>query len=162
MATMGHQDEHRAIGEFRMISSGEANIRKIAGISIAIAVAIYQRISPSTLSAGPFAALIGAAIVIYRTGTCYQWGGILTGKWNLDGEGLIQIPVERGRRYAEFAENKKKEFVMQLLSSLSVGMIVGSIYGVTIRDEDFGDVITEILFWAFGALSATLLVSIMS
>ena len=41
-----------AIGEIRMISPGEANIRKIAGISVATAIAIYQRISPSTLPAG--------------------------------------------------------------------------------------------------------------
>ena len=38
-------------------------------------------------------------IVTYRTGACYQWGGILTGKWNLDGKGLTRILIERGRRY---------------------------------------------------------------
>ena len=63
--------------------------------------------------------------------------------WNLGGKGLAQIQVERGRRSAEFAENK----IRQLLSSLEVGIIVGCIYGVTIRDEVFeGDVMTEILF----------------
>ena len=96
-------------------------------------------------------------IVTYRTGACYQWGGILTGKWNLDGKGLTRILIERGRRYTDFADNKKKEFGMQLLSCVSVDIIIiiGCIYGATIRDDGFGDVIREILFRAL-ALSTLL------
>ena len=47
---------------------------------------------------------------------------------------------------------------MQLLSCVSVDIIIiiGCIYGATIRDDGFGDVITEILFRAFRALSTLL------
>lgn len=157
-----YKHEHRAIQEFRMITTGEANIRKKAGAFITTAVAIHQCISPSTLPAGPFALLIGAAIGTYRTGTCYQWGGILTGKWNLDGKGLTQIPVERGRKYAEFAKEKKTEFWVQILSSLFMGILSACFYGVMVRNETLKDVLSETSFWALGSLLATVIVSIMA
>lgn len=160
--TEDHNNEYRAIQEFRMITTSEANIRKKAGAIVASAIAIYQYISPNTLPTGPFTVLVAAAIGTYRTGTCYQWGGILTGKWNLDGMGLTQIPIERGGKYAKFAQQKKKEFGMQLITSLFMGIIFGWVYGVMVRDENFGDVLSETLSWAVGALLVTLLVSVMS
>lgn len=76
--------------------------------------------------------------------------------------GLTQIPIERGGKYAKFAQQKKKEFGMQLITSLFMGIIFGWVYGVMVRDENFGDVLSETLSWAVGALLVTLLVSVMS
>ena len=84
------------------------------------------------------------------------------GKWNLDGKGLTQIPVERGRKYKEFAQEKKEEFVMQLVSSVCAAQVSGWIYGLMVRDENFGDVLRETFSWALGAFLATLIVSIIT
>lgn len=85
----------------------------------------------------------------------------MTGKWNISGKGATKIPA--GKKYAEFATKKKKEFVWQIATSLTLAILLGCIYGhYRAIEENIEDIVKEVMTWIFGALIATLVLSILA
>ena len=140
--------QKKAVKEGRMISMREQTIRKTIGGSVAAVsfLLFYLHL----IGYGMFTLATAAGAVVYSMGARSQWGGVMKGKWNLDGKGLVPIP----KKFKSFVRMKQKQFISDAVL-ISACAHAFTCYVAWQRGELGADLLLDFAKWNGIALAGT-------